>query len=134
MRQRTMNFSDPGVPSSRGRAPAAPAQASDPSLKGAGDSDSASPSPSAAGSTVQRRLVDIPAARAALGIGRSMLFELLRRGDLEAVKQGRRTFVVVESLDRYVAALPLAVYRPGKRAGLRRDQKNPADAAGPARS
>lgn len=81
--------------------------------------NSSPPQAGSAASVPDRRLVDIPAARAALGVGRSTLFELLRRGDLQAVKVGRRTFIVWASIERFVAALPAAVYQPARRSNSR---------------
>ena len=51
-------------------------------------------------------LYDEKAAREQLGgIGRSMLYELLGRGELESVKVGRRRFVPAAAIDAYVARL-----------------------------
>lgn len=40
-----------------------------------------------------------------LGIGRSMMYELLARGEVAAVKIGRRTLIADTELVRYVATL-----------------------------
>lgn len=42
------------------------------------------------------------------GIGRTKLFELISRGDIEALKLGRRTLVKVESARAFMEALPRA--------------------------
>jgi len=55
--------------------------------------------------TPPRWLLPIPAAAAALGVGRSMLYELAARGDLEIVRVGRRALVPVASLDAFVTRL-----------------------------
>ncbi|GGJ10855.1 helix-turn-helix domain-containing protein [Neoroseomonas lacus] len=55
--------------------------------------------------------VSISEACRIVGIGRSTLYEALARGEIEAAQAGRRTIVIVESLRRYVAALPR--YRAG---------------------
>jgi excisionase family DNA binding protein len=44
-------------------------------------------------------------AAAALRVGRSTLFELLRTGDVESVKIGHLRRVPVQALERYVARL-----------------------------
>lgn len=40
------------------------------------------------------------------GFGRTKLYELLRRGDIEAFKLGRRTLVRTESARRFIDGLP----------------------------
>lgn len=45
-------------------------------------------------------------AVAAGPIGRSKIYEAMRRGDLPAHKCGRRTFVLVEDFERYLKAQP----------------------------
>lgn len=48
----------------------------------------------------------IPEAVRASGISRSALYEALRRGELRAVKAGRRTLIPVADLQEYLASLP----------------------------
>src|SRR4051812_46285677 len=55
--------------------------------------------------------VSISEACRIVGIGRSTLYEALARGEIEAAQAGRRTIIIVESLRRYLAALPR--YRAG---------------------
>lgn len=50
----------------------------------------------------------IPGARTASGLGTTKLYELIGEGVLEARKAGRRTLVVAESLNTYLASLPPA--------------------------
>jgi excisionase family DNA binding protein len=57
-------------------------------------------------------VADVPAvvygvesAAAALRLSRSMLYELIRSGQLRTVKQGRRRLVPVSALAEYVASL-----------------------------
>ncbi len=53
-----------------------------------------------------RRLVSFPDARCVLGgIGRTTVYELIRRGDLVKVNIGSRGFVTSESLDAYLDRL-----------------------------
>lgn len=52
------------------------------------------------------RLVDVQKAMTMLGgVGRSYLYELLARGEIEAVKVGRRRMVIVSSIDAFVDRL-----------------------------
>ncbi|WP_373084892.1 helix-turn-helix domain-containing protein [Sneathiella sp.] len=55
--------------------------------------------------------LQIPEAVRASGISRSCLYEALKRGDLRAVKAGRRTLIPVADLQEYLANLPQ--YRAG---------------------
>ena len=53
-----------------------------------------------------RKLDSIPDAQAYLGgIGRTMLYELMKTQELRAVRIGRRSFITRESLDNYVERL-----------------------------
>jgi hypothetical protein len=51
-------------------------------------------------------------AQAILHIGHNKLYELFRLGLLDAVKDGPRTFVTVESIKRYQASRPRAIFKP----------------------
>jgi len=57
------------------------------------------------------RLLGVPDACRALGVGRSTLFAMLRAGRLPARKLGRRTLVEVAAIDALVAGLPAATFR-----------------------
>lgn len=48
-----------------------------------------------------------PTAEAAelIGVGRSTLYELIKSGDIETVKIGRRTLIHHDELERYVRRL-----------------------------
>ncbi len=50
-------------------------------------------------------LLTIPAAARALSIGRSMLYELLARGEIETVRIGRARRIPMQSLEAYVERL-----------------------------
>jgi hypothetical protein len=50
--------------------------------------------------------VRIPEAQRVSGLGRSAIFEGLNSGEIDGVKNGRITLVIVESLRRYVESLP----------------------------
>ena len=70
-----------------------------------------------------------------LGIGRTKLFDILKRNDLRAVRLGGRTLIPVAELERFAASLPPRnVYRrtgnfdaPQKRTGHDRQGGGRAD-------
>lgn len=49
--------------------------------------------------------VRVATAMALLGIGKTKLYELLASGQLEAIRVGRRTLVLQESIDGFVERL-----------------------------
>ena len=57
------------------------------------------------GEVIRKPLIlSLEAAQAELGgIGRSTLYELIGRGDLRTIKIGRRTFIALTELERFVA-------------------------------
>lgn len=55
-------------------------------------------------SPVPPRLLSIQATAAALGIGRTTLFRLMRSGELRPLKIGRRTLVAREDIERLIAS------------------------------
>jgi Helix-turn-helix domain len=57
-------------------------------------------------------LCSIPQACAMIGRGTQAIYDLIGRGQIEAVKSDGRTLVRVESLHRYAAALPPAKIKP----------------------
>ena len=66
--------------------------------------------------TMQPIAVTFPGATSRTGIARTKLYELVGAGVLEARKCGRRTLILTDSLDRYVASLPPASIRaPGQK-------------------
>lgn len=48
--------------------------------------------------------VRVPAALRMLGLGRSKFYELLKQGEIETIKVGRTTLVLVSSLKGFVQA------------------------------
>lgn len=50
-------------------------------------------------------LLTVEEAGAALGVGRTLMFELIARGDIRTVRVGRLRRVRPDDLDAYVAAL-----------------------------
>ncbi len=61
-------------------------------------------------------LYDLPSVCSMLGIKTTKAYQLLGNNDLKAVKIGRRTLVTDESLRSYIAALPPADIRTGRKA------------------
>ena len=62
---------------------------------------------------VRPLLISVEAAYVALGISRSQLYIMLERGELEAVKIGRRLLVKASSIAGYIDALPIAKVKAG---------------------
>jgi excisionase family DNA binding protein len=56
--------------------------------------------------------LSIPGTVEVSGLSRSSIYEALKRGDLTAVKAGRRTLIRFSDLEAYMASLP--AYRAGK--------------------
>lgn len=67
--------------------------------------------------TSPRWLLPIPEACTGLGVGRSTLYEMAARGDVQIVRVGRRALVPVASIEAYVERL---------RAGKEVDDPTPA--------
>jgi hypothetical protein len=61
-------------------------------------------------------LVSIPQAAVIIGKCRRGIYELIATEQLQAVKDGRSTRVVFESLKQYAASLPAAKFRASRRA------------------
>ena len=57
-------------------------------------------------SNIELIAVSIPEALRISSMGRSSLYEALKRGDIEARKNGRRTLILVQSLQDYLDDLP----------------------------
>ena len=55
--------------------------------------------------SVQPLLYDVQEAATALRLSRSVIYELIRSGQLRTVKQGRRRLVPVAALVEYVSSL-----------------------------
>jgi excisionase family DNA binding protein len=54
--------------------------------------------------------IAIPEACRIAGISRSQLYRWLAAGTIQAMKSGRRTLIVVDSLRRHIASLPPAKF------------------------
>ena len=50
------------------------------------------------------------------GLSRSEIYRRLAAGDIEAIKSGTRTLILLDSIKRYLASLPTAQYRGPKAA------------------
>ncbi len=57
---------------------------------------------------MEELLVSVEDAARALGVGRSLAYELIASGQLARVKLGRRTLVPVRALHEYVERMALA--------------------------
>jgi excisionase family DNA binding protein len=55
--------------------------------------------------TIPPLRLEIPEAAQALRFSRAKLYERIKAGDIAAQKDGRRTFIAVDELRRYVARL-----------------------------
>lgn len=67
----------------------------------------------------ERLTYSVSEAAEAIGIGRSMLYTLLGRGELQSVRVGRRTLIPVQAVLEFLgveAAIP-ALVTPGPAAG-----------------
>ena len=57
---------------------------------------------------MEKLLATIPENSAAIGCGRTYLYQLIKENKLETVRAGKRRLVVVDSLKAYVASLRAA--------------------------
>lgn len=56
--------------------------------------------------------VTVPKAVSLSGCSRSSIYEAMKRGELAAIKAGRRTLIPFKELENYLASLP--AYRAGE--------------------
>jgi predicted DNA-binding transcriptional regulator AlpA len=61
---------------------------------------------------MEKLLLSIPDAMKLAALSRSALYERLSDGSIQAVKNGRKTLVVVSSLQAWAASLPVATFKP----------------------
>lgn len=54
-------------------------------------------------SGLDRLTVRIPTAMGMLGLGRSKLYELIGEGEIETIKAGKATLIIVQSLHDFIA-------------------------------
>ncbi|WP_307844413.1 helix-turn-helix domain-containing protein [Actinotalea solisilvae] len=71
----------------------------------------------------ERRVFNVAEAAAVLGIGRSMLYQLIAAGEIRTIHIGRLCRVPVEAIDEFLAACPSTPRRP-----LDRQAAGPASA------
>jgi hypothetical protein len=64
---------------------------------------------------VEPILCSVPQGCQMIGIGTQGMYHLIGAGDVEAVKRGTRTLLVVESLKNYAKKLPAAVIAPPRK-------------------
>lgn len=53
--------------------------------------------------TIEKLAYSIEEATDALGVGRTHMFDLLRRGEIDSIKSGRRRLIPVSALRAYLA-------------------------------
>jgi excisionase family DNA binding protein len=63
-----------------------------------------------------KRALSVEQAAKAAGIGRTLLFEEIRKGRITARKVGRRTIITTESLDAWLKSLPVKAGNGGSHA------------------
>lgn len=61
--------------------------------------------------TAEPLAATIPNACQISGLSRSEIYRRLAAGDIRAVKNGKRTLILVSSVREYLAALPPATFR-----------------------
>jgi excisionase family DNA binding protein len=64
--------------------------------------------------TIKPITVSVQECARIIGISRSMIYEAIGQGELDAVKDGDRTLVTMTSIERRQAALPRAKIKPPK--------------------
>jgi excisionase family DNA binding protein len=60
-----------------------------------------------------KRAMSVEEAAKAAGVGRTLLFEEIRKGHLKARKVGRRTIITMDELDAWLKSLPVKAGRGG---------------------
>jgi excisionase family DNA binding protein len=68
------------------------------------------------GNTFELLTAPIPDACLISGLSRSELYRCLADGRIRAVKSGKRTLILVDSLRAHIASLPVATFRRPKAA------------------
>jgi excisionase family DNA binding protein len=58
---------------------------------------------------IEKRALSVDEAAKAAGVGRTTLFEEIRRGRITARKVGRRTIITTDDLDAWLKSLPVKV-------------------------
>jgi excisionase family DNA binding protein len=53
-----------------------------------------------------KRALSVEEAAKAAGVGRTLLFEEIRKGNITARKVGRRTIITIDDLDAWLKSLP----------------------------
>jgi excisionase family DNA binding protein len=63
-----------------------------------------------------KRAMSVEEAAKAAGVGRTLLFEEIRKGHITARKVGRRTIITTEDLDAWLNSLPVKAGNGGSHA------------------
>jgi excisionase family DNA binding protein len=61
-----------------------------------------------------RRALSVEQAAKAAGVGRTLLFEEIRKGRITARKVGRRTIITTDDLDAWLKSLPVKAAKGGR--------------------
>jgi excisionase family DNA binding protein len=63
-----------------------------------------------------KRALSVEQAAKAAGVGRTLLFEEIRKGHIIARKVGRRTIITTDDLDAWLKSLPVKAAKGGRHA------------------
>jgi excisionase family DNA binding protein len=63
-----------------------------------------------------KRALSVEQAAKAAGVGRTLLFEEIRKGHIAAKKVGRRTIITLDDLDAWLKSLPVKAGTGGRHA------------------
>jgi excisionase family DNA binding protein len=61
-----------------------------------------------------KRALSVEEAAKAAGVGRTLLFEEIRKGHITARKVGRRTIITTDDLDAWLKSLPVKTAKGGR--------------------
>jgi excisionase family DNA binding protein len=63
---------------------------------------------------IDKRAMSVEEAAKAAGVGRTILFEEIRKGHITARKVGRRTIITTDALDAWLKSLPMKTGKGGR--------------------
>ncbi len=82
---------------------------------------SAGASPWEMGKGIRPRVISIPETARYIGRSRSHVYDLLAAGKIKAVKDGKRTLPILDTVDAHLDSLPLVAVRPSHPQKLRKE-------------
>ena len=62
---------------------------------------------------MKRKTITVPEAASMLGVSRNLAYEAVRRGELPAIRVGRRLVVPLKAIEELLESAPTAVDRRG---------------------